>query len=384
MSKQYNDKNKSGSRRPSGNSRNEEPRKGRAGDSSGDKKRTYETKSTRYKSNDDGRDENSNRRRPSTSAGTGRKKPTGFAGRDDAAPRRESGGTKRVNSRGEEIKPYRDRREDGPPKRSKTILRDGKFQGKYGADKKKSFSKSSPRTFGNIRLNKYIANSGICSRREADELIVTGLVEVNGVAITEMGYQVKEGDKVTYAGERITPEKPVYILMNKPKDYITTLKDPEGRRTVMSLLRGIGDARVFPVGRLDRHTTGLLLFTNDGGLSKKLTHPTFGVKKLYHVHLDKTLKAADMKKLQEGIELEDGPMKADEISYVNDGKDKKQVGIEIHSGKNRIVRRMFEHLGYEVLKLDRVLFAGLSKKDLPRGKWRHLTQQELNTLKMLK
>jgi 23S rRNA pseudouridine2605 synthase len=199
-----------------------------------------------------------------------------------------------------------------------------------------------------------------------------------------MGYQVKEGDKVTYAGERITPEKPVYILMNKPKDYITTLKDPEGRRTVMSLLRGAGDARVFPVGRLDRDTTGLLLFTNDGGLSKKLTHPTHGVKKLYHVHLNKTLKAADMKKLQDGIELEDGPMKADEISYVNEGKDKKQVGIEVHSGKNRIVRRMFEHLGYEVVKLDRVLFAGLSKKDLPRGKCRHLTQQELNTLKMLK
>jgi 23S rRNA pseudouridine2605 synthase len=210
------------------------------------------------------------------------------------------------------------------------------------------------------------------------------MVEVNGAVVTEMGYQVKDGDKVTYAGERLSPEKPVYILMNKPKDYITTAKDPEGRRTVMSLLRGIGDARVFPVGRLDRHTTGLLLLTNDGGLAKKLTHPTHGVKKLYHVHLDKTLKAADMRKLVEGVDLEDGPMKVDEISYVNAAKDKKQVGVEIHSGKNRVVRRLFAHLGYEVVKLDRVLFAGLSKKDLPRGKWRHLSTQELSTLKMLK
>jgi 23S rRNA pseudouridine2605 synthase len=198
-----------------------------------------------------------------------------------------------------------------------------------------------------------------------------------------MGFQVSITDKVTYAGERISPEKPVYILLNKPKDFITTAKDPEGRRTVLSLLRGIGEARVFPVGRLDRLTTGLLLLTNDGALTKKLTHPSHGVRKLYHVHLDKPLKAADLKALRDGVELEDGPMKADEVSYVGDGKDKKDIGIEIHSGKNRIVRRMFEHLGYEVKGLDRVIFAGLTKKDLPRGKWRHLTTQELNTLKML-
>jgi 23S rRNA pseudouridine2605 synthase len=383
MSKQYSDKKNSGSRRPSRPSRDEDQRGSRFEGSDSEKKRAFKPKPNKYNSRDDDGNERPSRR-PSTPAGSDRKRPTPYKSRNEPSSQRESSGPKRLNSKGEEVRPYRDRREDGPPKRNKTILRDGKFQGKYGADKKKSFSKSSPRTFGNIRLNKYIANSGICSRREADELIVTGLVEVNGVAVTEMGYQVKEGDKVTYAGERITPEKPVYILMNKPKDYITTLKDPEGRRTVMSLLRGAGDARVFPVGRLDRDTTGLLLFTNDGGLSKKLTHPTHGVKKLYHVHLNKTLKAADMKKLQDGIELEDGPMKADEISYVNEGKDKKQVGIEVHSGKNRIVRRMFEHLGYEVVKLDRVLFAGLSKKDLPRGKCRHLTQQELNTLKMLK
>ncbi len=198
-----------------------------------------------------------------------------------------------------------------------------------------------------------------------------------------MGFQVSITDKVTYAGERMSPEKPVYILLNKPKDFITTAKDPEGRRTVLSLLRGIGEARVFPVGRLDRLTTGLLLLTNDGALTKKLTHPSHGVHKLYHVHLDKPLKAPDLKALRDGVELEDGLMKADEVSYVGDGKDKKDIGIEIHSGKNRVVRRMFEHLGYEVKGLDRVIFAGLTKKDLPRGKWRHLTQQELNTLKML-
>jgi 23S rRNA pseudouridine2605 synthase len=233
-----------------------------------------------------------------------------------------------------------------------------------------------------IRLNKYIANAGICSRREADDLIKSGLIEVNGTAVTEMGYQVSITDKVTYAGERISPEKPVYILMNKPKDFITTTKDPEGRRTVLSLIRGIGEARVYPVGRLDRNTTGLLLLTNDGALAKKLTHPSHGVRKLYHVTLDKPVKAAHMKALREGITLEDGPMAADDVQYV-DGKNKREVGLEIHSGKNRIVRRMFEYLGYEVKALDRVIFAGLTKKDLPRGKWRHLTQQELNTLKML-
>ena len=314
-------------------------------------------------------------------AGDGEKRP--YRKREDDS----TTGSKRINSRGEEVKPYRDRRDGDDDKRTtsgRTALRDGKFQGRYGADKKKSFAKSSTRTTGNTRLNKYIANSGICSRREADELISSGLIEVNGEAVTEMGYQVKEGDKVTYAGERLNPEKPVYILMNKPKDFITTVKDPEGRRTVMSLLRGIGEARVFPVGRLDRHTTGLLLLTNDGNLAKKLTHPTHGVKKLYHVYLDKPLKAADMRTLLEGVNLEDGPMKADVLSYVGDGKDKKEVGIEIHSGKNRVVRRLFDHLGYEVMKLDRVLFAGLSKKDLPRGKWRHLTPQELITLKMFK
>lgn len=236
---------------------------------------------------------------------------------------------------------------------------------------------------GTIRLNKYLANSGLSSRREADELIRSGLVMVNGKVVTEMGVKVKPDDIVTYAGEKVKPEKPVYLLMNKPKDYITTAKDPQNRQTVMQLLRGLGNHRVFPVGRLDRHTTGLLMFTNDGDLAKKLTHPKHGVKKLYHVFLDKNCKPEHMHQLVEGVELEDGVMAVDVVSYVADAQDKKQVGVEIHSGKNRIVRRLFEALGYKVLKLDRVVFGGLTKKDLPRGKWRYLTEQEINTLKML-
>ncbi len=235
-----------------------------------------------------------------------------------------------------------------------------------------------------IRLNKYLANSGICSRRDADEFIKSGLVEVNGKTITEMGFKVQLGDDVRYAGERVSPEKPVYVLLNKPKDYITTTKDPQGRNTVMRLIRGIGNYRVFPVGRLDRNTTGLLMFTNDGDLAKKLTHPKHNVKKLYHVHTDKKVKQEHLQALIEGVELEDGTMAADVVSYVGDGTDKRQVGIEIHSGKNRIVRRLFESLGYKVIKLDRVVFAGLTKKDLPRGRWRHLNPQEINYLKMLK
>ncbi len=234
-----------------------------------------------------------------------------------------------------------------------------------------------------IRLNKYLANSGLSSRREADELIRSGLVQINGKVVTEMGVKVKPDDTVTYAGEKVKPEKPVYLLLNKPKDYITTAKDPQNRQTVMQLLRGLGNHRVFPVGRLDRHTTGLLMFTNDGDLAKKLTHPKHGVKKLYHVFLDKNCKPEHMHQLVEGVELEDGVMAVDVVSYVADAKDKSQVGVEIHSGKNRIVRRLFESLGYKVIKLDRVVFGGLTKKDLARGKWRYLTEQELNNLKML-
>jgi 23S rRNA pseudouridine2605 synthase len=232
-----------------------------------------------------------------------------------------------------------------------------------------------------IRLNKYISNSGVCSRREADTYIAAGNVTVNGETVTEMGYKVKRNDVVRFDGRILNPEKKEYILLNKPKNFITTTSDEKGRRTVMELISSATNARLVPVGRLDRNTTGLLLFTNDGDLAKKLTHPKYGVRKLYHVVLDKNLKAADLKKIRDGIELEDGLISIDEISYIQTAP-KKEVGIEIHSGRNRIVRRIFEHLGYEVTKLDRVIFAGLTKKDLPRGHWRHLSRQEIINLGM--
>ncbi|WP_222981824.1 pseudouridine synthase [Flagellimonas meishanensis] len=234
-----------------------------------------------------------------------------------------------------------------------------------------------------IRLNRYISNAGICSRREADTYIAAGNVTVNGKVITEMGHKVKRSDDVRFDGRKLNPEKKEYILLNKPKNFITTTSDEKGRRTVMELVSSASKARLLPVGRLDRNTTGLLLFTNDGDLTKKLTHPTHGVRKLYHVHLDKSLNMSDLQAIAEGIELEDGPIEVDSISYIQ-GAPKREIGIQIHSGRNRIVRRIFEHLGYEVVKLDRVIFAGLTKKDLPRGHWRHLTEQEVINLKMIK
>jgi 23S rRNA pseudouridine2605 synthase len=232
-----------------------------------------------------------------------------------------------------------------------------------------------------IRLNRYLSISGICSRRQADQYITEGLVSVNGVPVTELGVKVKLGDVVKFNGETIKAEKKVYLLLNKPKDYITSAKDTQGRKTVYDLIHGACPERVFPVGRLDRNSMGVILMTNDGELAAKLSHPKYLKKKIYHVHLDKNLKPSDMEQIQNGIELEDGLIKADEISYSNPPK-KDEVGIEIHSGKNRIVRRIFEHLGYNVLKLDRVLFAGLTKKNLPRGKWRFLSEKEVNLLKM--
>ena len=232
-----------------------------------------------------------------------------------------------------------------------------------------------------IRLNKYLSNAGIASRREADNLILSGVVKVNDVVITQLGYKINIGDKVTYGDQNVKGEKKVYLLLNKPKDYITTLDDPQARKTVMELIKGACRERVYPVGRLDRNTTGLLLFTNDGELTTKLTHPKFGVKKVYHVSLNKGLKTEDFSKIMEGLELEDGMVKADELAYIGEGK--KEIGIEIHSGRNRIVRRLFEHLGYDVIKLDRVTFAGLTKKDLPRGKYRFLTAKEISFLKMV-
>lgn len=234
---------------------------------------------------------------------------------------------------------------------------------------------------GLIRLNKFIANAGICSRREADTFIQTGVVSVNGEIITVLGYKVKPDDRVLFGDKPIIGEKPVYILLNKPKDYITTSKDPQNRKTVLDLITGVKE-RVFPIGRLDRKTTGVLLLTNDGPLAEKLMHPRKGVTKIYHVELDYRFSAPDMEKLRNGLELEEGFFKPDVVDYV-EGMDKHHVGIEIHSGANHIVRRLFEALDYNVIKLDRVVYAGLTKKGLTRGKWRFLTDFELHALKMM-
>lgn len=232
-----------------------------------------------------------------------------------------------------------------------------------------------------LRLNRYIANAGICSRREADQLIANGEIMVNNQIITEMGYRVNPGDQVKHKGKTISAEQKVYLLLNKPKGFVSTLDDPHAEKTVMDLVRNACPERIYPVGRLDKATTGLLLFTNDGELAKKLTHPSHQKKKIYHVFLKEEFPEELLHAIATGIELEDGIIKADAISYV-DLADKSQVGIEIHSGKNRIVRRIFEHFGYRVQKLDRVFFAGLTKKNLPRGKYRFLTPQEVNFLKM--
>ena len=232
-----------------------------------------------------------------------------------------------------------------------------------------------------IRLNKFMANAGLCSRREADEFIQQGLIKVNGNVVTELGTKISHSDVVEYDEKVVALESKCYILLNKPKDCVTTSDDPNGRLTVMDLVKGACDERIYPVGRLDRNTTGVLLLTNDGDLASKLTHPKYVKKKIYHVWTDKDIAEEDMQRIADGIELEDGPIHADAISYATD-TDRNQAGIEIHSGRNRIVRRIFESLGYHVTKLDRVYFAGLTKKNLPRGRWRYLTQEEVNFLKM--
>ena len=232
-----------------------------------------------------------------------------------------------------------------------------------------------------LRLNKFLANAGVCSRREADEFIQAGLVTVNGEVVTELGTKILRTDEVKFHDAVVSLEKKVYVLLNKPKDYVTTSDDPQQRKTVMDLVKDVCPERIYPVGRLDRNTTGVLLLTNDGDLASKLTHPKFLKKKVYHVHLDKNLTAHDMQQISEGITLEDGEIKADAVAYADD-HDKSQVGIEIHSGKNRIVRRIFESLGYRVTKLDRVQFAGLTKKNLRRGDWRFLTEKEVDMLRM--
>lgn len=254
----------------------------------------------------------------------------------------------------------------------------------YGAKRKPTTEKPKEKETvddNSVRLNKYVASTGLCSRREADVFIETGCISVNGVIVTELGTRITYNDDVRFNDEPLESKNKVYILLNKPKDYITTSDDPQKRHTVFELLKGATKERIYSVGRLDRMTTGLLLFTNDGELTQKLTHPKFNKKKIYQVEVDKAFKASDMRILQEtGVTLEDGFIQPDAISYVLP-TDKTVVGIEIHSGRNRIVRRIFEHLGYNVKKLDRVYFAGLTKKNLPRGKWRHLTKAEVAMLK---
>ena len=302
---------------------------------------------------------------------------------DDDRPRRRFDDDDRPRRRFDDDRPRGgDRRFDDRPRRHFEDDEEPR-RGRKGYVREKDPLYDRPKATGEIRLNKYLADCGICSRREADDLIKAGCVEVNGEVITTMGYKVKTEDKVVYGGQTLNREKLRYILLNKPKGYITTSDDPYERDTVMELVKNACPERVYPVGRLDKQTTGLLLFTNDGDLAKKLTHPSSEVPKLYHVILDKPLTKNDMLRISEGIELDDGPIAADNIAYDQDDDSKKSIGIELHSGRNRIVRRIFEHLGYEVTKLDRVMFAGLDKYKLPRGEWRFLTDLEVVNLKKI-
>ena len=245
----------------------------------------------------------------------------------------------------------------------------------------KKFKKELPQEPSDIRLNKYISNAGVCSRRDADVLIKEGKIKVNGKVIVEMGYKVQKTDKVVYQGKTLKTEKLQYVLLNKPKNFITTLKDEKGRNAVISLVKNACEERIYPVGRLDRDTTGLLLFTNDGELAKKLTHPSFKVKKIYQVTLNKPITKQDFDEILKGLELEDGFIAPDEMAVLND--DDSSLGVEIHSGRNRIIRRIFEYKGYQVVKLDRVMFGSLTKKNLPRGKCRFLSDKEVGFLKMM-
>ena len=342
------------------------------------------------------RDDSSSESRPRKSFGDGERKP--YAKRDgDFTEKRESksfgdrterksffeGDKKTFEKRDSKSfgdrprKTFDDDKKSYEPKLSKTerVVEKSKKSGPSKTSTQKNVSE------GAVRLNRYVANSGVCSRREADVLIATGVVTVNGKIVVEMGYKVNPTDVVSYGGVPIKNEIKKYLLLNKPKDYITTMDDPEERKTVMELIRNACKERLYPVGRLDRNTTGILLFTNDGDMTAKLTHPKFLVRKIYHVVLDKRITSEDFRQISEGVELSDGFVKPDALEYVGEGKS--ELGVEIHSGRNRIVRRMFEHLGYEVMKLDRVAFAGLTKKDLPRSKFRFLTEKEIDFLKML-
>lgn len=309
-------------------------------------------------------------------------RPRRFEGgeRTDDRPRRMYG-----NYGGGEHRPHFDRN-DNRERSFKPYHRDENFDknAKYSQKKQAAYKKNTIDYNAPMRLNRFLANSGICSRREADEYIQAGVVSVNDQVVTELGVKVVPAtDKVLFHDQLVRCEKRVYILLNKPKDCVTTVDDPQARMTVLDLVRNACKERVYPVGRLDRNTTGLLLITNDGDLTTKMTHPKYNQKKIYEAVLDHEMAEEDMQKLRDGIELEDGEIHTDAIDYSSD-EDRRKVGIEIHSGRNRIVRRMFAALGYKVLRLDRVYLAGLTKKNLPRGKWRYLSEMEVNMLKMTK
>lgn len=301
----------------------------------------------------------------------------GFRQREGGYQRRE-GGFQQQREGG-----FQQRREGGFQQRRPFRPRTADYDpnAKYSAKKRIEYKELNFDPNQPVRLNKFLANAGVCSRREADDFIQAGVVTVNGQVVTELGTKVLRSDEVRFHGEPVNMEKKVYVLLNKPKDFVTTSDDPQNRKTVMQLVKNACPERIYPVGRLDRNTTGVLLFTNDGELASKLTHPQYLKKKIYHVFTDKNVTAADLRRIAEGIQLEDGEIHADAIDYASE-TDKKQVGIEIHSGRNRIVRRIFEHLGYRVLKLDRVYFAGLTKKNLRRGDWRFLTEKEVAMLQM--
>ena len=301
-----------------------------------------------------------------------------IAGRNSKA---EDRGSRKYSGRTEKATPLKhsDKREGGNQKKyaQKGTV---KTFSNYKARPRKAVSERSNYS-EEIRLNRFIANAGVCSRREADTYITSGVVSINGKIVTELGTKVKPGDEVRFDGRKLNAEKKVYLLLNKPKDFVTTTDDPHADRTVMDLVRNACEERIYPVGRLDRNTTGVLLFTNDGVMSKKLTHPSHNMKKIYQVTLNKALTKEHLLQIADGLDLDDGRIAADAISFINPD-DRTEIGIEIHSGRNRIVRRIFEHLGYRVKKLDRVLFAGLTKKNLPRGKWRFLSEKEIHFLKM--
>ena len=321
------------------------------------------------------------------------RKPFGRKFEDDERPTRR-GFSRRNDDESNEKKPFgrrsfnKEERGERKPFGRKTDSTSERYEkrergGRRGYRREKDPEFDRPRATGEIRLNKYLADSGICSRREADDLILAGAVTVNGEVVTELGTKVKTTDKVMYGGQTLNREKLRYVLLNKPKGVITTSDDPYERHTVMDLVEGACQERIYPVGRLDRNTLGLLLLTNDGELAKTLTHPSHEVKKLYHVTLNKPLTTNDFEQIEKGLMLEDGPITVDKIDYVTDDPTMRELGVEIHSGRNHIVRRIFESLGYEVVKLDRVMLAGLTKQNLPRGHWRFLTSAEISMLKRI-